>query len=65
MWLLASRQADPSQYCKAAPANHCARFWHDNAINNLVYGFPYDDVAGRSSSISRDDPQSLLVAVGW
>ncbi|MGW6920311.1 hypothetical protein ACWGA9_03350 [Streptomyces sp. NPDC054950] len=51
MWLLASRQADPSQYCKAAPANHCARFW--------------DDVAGRSSFISRDDPQWLLVAVGW
>ncbi|MFG3027903.1 beta-1,3-glucanase family protein [Streptomyces sp. NPDC048253] len=49
--LPASRQADPSQYYKAAPANHYARFW--------------DDVAGRSSFISHDDPQWLLVAVGW
>ncbi|MFI1920689.1 beta-1,3-glucanase family protein [Streptomyces sp. NPDC020377] len=63
--LPASQQADPSQYYKAAPANYYARFWHDNAISNLAYGFPYDDVAGRSSFISHGDPQWLLVAVGW
>ncbi|MFF4211472.1 beta-1,3-glucanase family protein [Streptomyces sp. NPDC001796] len=63
--LPASQQADPSQYYKAAPANYYAKFWHDNAINNLAYGFPYDDVAGQSSFISHSNPQWLLVAVGW
>ncbi|MFG3016240.1 beta-1,3-glucanase family protein [Streptomyces cinerochromogenes] len=63
--LPASQQADPSQYYKAAPANYYAKFWHDNAINTLAYGFPYDDVAGQSSFISHSNPQWLLVAVGW
>jgi hypothetical protein len=63
--LPASQQADPSQYYKAAPANYYAKFWHDNALNHLAYGFPYDDVAGQSSFISHGNPQWLLVAVGW
>ncbi|MFG2435843.1 beta-1,3-glucanase family protein [Streptomyces sp. NPDC048508] len=63
--LPASQQADPAQYYKAAPANYYAKFWHDNAINGLAYGFPYDDVAGQSSFISHGSPQWLLVAVGW
>ncbi|MFF1280509.1 beta-1,3-glucanase family protein [Streptomyces sp. NPDC058299] len=63
--LPASQQADPTQYYKAAPANYYAKFWHDNAINHLAYGFPYDDVAGQSSFISHGSPQWLLVAVGW
>lgn len=63
--LPASQQGDPSQYYKAAPANYYAKFWHDNGINNLAYGFPYDDVAGQSSFISHSNPQWLLVAVGW
>lgn len=57
--------SDPGQFYQAAPANYYARFWHDHAINNLAYGFPYDDVAGRSSFISHGDPQWLEVAVGW
>ncbi|MFF7334831.1 beta-1,3-glucanase family protein [Streptomyces sp. NPDC008150] len=63
--LPAAQQADPAQYYKAAPANYYAKFWHDNAINGLAYGFPYDDVAGQSSFISHAAPQWLLVAVGW
>ncbi|MGQ4347343.1 beta-1,3-glucanase family protein [Streptomyces sp. SAS_275] len=63
--LPASQQGDPTQYYKAAPANYYAKFWHDNAINGLAYGFPYDDVAGQSSFISHGSPQWLLVAVGW
>ncbi|QKW25380.1 discoidin domain-containing protein [Streptomyces seoulensis] len=63
--LPAAQQSDPAQYYKAAPANYYAQFWHDNAINRLAYGFPYDDVAGQSSFISHGDPQWLLVAVGW
>jgi hypothetical protein len=60
-----SQWSDPSQYYKAAPANYYAKFWHDNAINGLAYGFPYDDYAGQSSFISHGDPQWLEVAVGW
>ncbi|MER6533791.1 beta-1,3-glucanase family protein [Streptomyces sp900105755] len=63
--LPASQQSDPAQFYMAAPANYYAKFWHDNAINHLAYGFPYDDVAGQSSFISHANPQWLLVAVGW
>ncbi|WP_344669861.1 discoidin domain-containing protein [Catenulispora yoronensis] len=63
--LTSSQQADPSQYYLAAPANYYAKFWHDNAINGLAYGFPYDDVDGQSSYISHANPQYLLIAVGW
>jgi hypothetical protein len=55
----------PSNYYLAAPANYYAKFWHDHAINHLAYGFPYDDVAGQSSFISHQNPQWLLVAVGF
>jgi hypothetical protein len=60
-----SQQSDPSKFYLAAPANYYAKFWHDNAINNKAYGFPYDDDAGQSSDISVNNPQYLIVAVGW
>jgi hypothetical protein len=63
--LPASAQADPSQFYLAAPANYYARFWHQNAINNKAYGFPYDDVDAQSSLIAVSNPQFLVVAVGW
>ena len=60
-----SQWSDPSLYYQAAPANYYAKFWHDNAVNKLAYGFPYDDYAGQSSFISHGNPQWLIVAVGW
>ena len=54
-----------SSFYRAAPANYYAKFWHDNALSHLAYGFPYDDVAGQSTFISHANPQYLLVAVGW
>jgi hypothetical protein len=57
--------SDPTLYYRAAPANYYAKFWHDHAISQLAYGFPYDDYAGQSSFISHGNPQYLLVAVGW
>ncbi len=63
--LPASQQQTPSNFYQAAPANYYAKFWHDNAINGLAYGFPYDDVGGQSSYISYANPQYLLVAVGF
>jgi len=63
--LPASQQTNPSNFYLAAPANYYAQFWHQNAINALAYGFPYDDYAGQSSDISVTNPQYLVVAVGW
>ncbi|MEV6013861.1 glycoside hydrolase family 64 protein, partial [Streptomyces sp. NPDC051976] len=60
-----SQWSDPGQYYEGAPANYYAKFWHDHAIDNLAYGFPYDDYAGQSSFITHGDPQWLEVAVGW
>jgi len=60
-----AQQQTPSNFYLAPPANYYAKFWHDNAINALAYGFPYDDVAGQSSFISHGSPQWLEVAVGW
>ena len=63
--LPASGQSAPANFYQAAPANYYAQFWHQNAINGLQYGFPYDDYAGQSSDISVTSPQYLVVAVGW
>jgi hypothetical protein len=62
---LPQSQWETAPYYTASPANWYAKFWHDRAINGLAYGFPYDDVAGKSSFISHGSPQYLLVAVGW
>jgi hypothetical protein len=60
-----SEQSNPANFYLAAPANYYAWFWHQNAINGLQYGFPYDDDAGQSSDISVANPQYAVVAVGW
>jgi hypothetical protein len=58
-------QSNPANFYQSAPANYYAQFWHQNAINGLQYGFPYDDYAGQSADISVTNPQYLVVAVGW
>ncbi len=63
--LAAAQQSVPSNFYLAAPANYYAEFWHQNAINGLQYGFPYDDDAGQSSDISVTNPQYMVVAVGF
>jgi F5/8 type C domain/Beta-1,3-glucanase len=63
--LPAASQSNPANFYLAAPANYYAQFWHQNAINGLQYGFPYDDDAGQSSDISVTNPQYMVVAVGW
>jgi hypothetical protein len=63
--LPAAQQSNPANFYLAAPANYYAQFWHQNAINGLQYGFPYDDDAGQSSDISITNPQYMVVAIGW
>jgi hypothetical protein len=60
-----AEQSNPKKFYRAGPANYYAEFWHENAINGLAYGFPYDDYAGQSSDISVTSPKYLVVAVGW
>ena len=60
-----AQQTNPANFYQAAPANYYAEFWHQNAINGVQYGFPYDDYAGQSSDISITNPQYMVVAVGW
>jgi hypothetical protein len=63
--LSTTAQSTPSNFYQSAPANYYAQFWHQNAINGVQYGFPYDDYAGQSSDISVTNPQYLVIAVGW
>ncbi len=55
----------PSAYYQAAPANYYAAFWHRNSINNLAYGFSYDDVNGQSSTITTGVPEHMAFGLGW
>lgn len=57
--------ADSTTFYGSAPANYYAKFWHDHALGGKAYGFPYDDVGGYSSFISHQDPEYLLIAIGW
>ena len=57
--------SDTSKYYQNAPANYYARFWHSHAVGHKAYGFPYDDAADQSSYIALDNPQYMLIAVGW
>jgi hypothetical protein len=60
-----AQQSISSNFYQTAPANYYAQFWHQNAINAMQYGFPYDDVDGYSSDLSVANPQYMVVAVGW
>ena len=60
-----SMWSSSSNFYLQDPANYYAEFWHDNAIDGKAYGFPYDDVGGYSSYISHQNPQYMLVAIGW
>ncbi len=60
-----SMWADPTKFYLQAPADYYAKFWHDNSIDGKAYGFPYDDVGGYSTFIAHNNPQYLLVAIGW
>ncbi len=55
----------PSAYYQAAPANYYAAFWHQVSINNLSYGFSYDDVNGQSSTITTGAPEHMAFGLGW
>lgn len=56
---------DSSTFYTAAPADYYAKFWHTHGLAGKAYGFPYDDVGSYSSYVSHQDPQYLVIAIGW
>ncbi|MET3131183.1 hypothetical protein AAKU55_001442 [Oxalobacteraceae bacterium GrIS 1.11] len=52
-------------YANGQPSNSFARFWHEHSINKLAYGFAYDDVWEKSSSLHTAAPTVATVTVGW
>lgn len=57
---------DASKYYQAAPLNYYARFWHlpGISVDNLSYGFAYDDVADQSSTLQTPQPTKVLATWG-
>ncbi len=55
----------PSAYYQVSPANYYAAFWHQVSINNLAYGFAYDDVNSQSSTITTGSPEHIALGLGW
>jgi hypothetical protein len=56
---------DPASFYATAPYDGYAKFWHDHALGGLTYGFNYDDDCGQSSYVWANNPQYVLVAIGW
>jgi uncharacterized protein involved in high-affinity Fe2+ transport len=61
----ATVQDTPADYYQSAPYNYYSAFWHSVAINNLQYGFPYDDVDGQSSDFNTADGQYVQIGIGY
>ncbi len=57
---------DASKYYQAAPSNYYARFWHlpGISIDNLSYGFAYDDVNDQSSTLQTPQPTKVVATFG-
>ncbi|MES2743273.1 MAG: beta-1,3-glucanase family protein [Pseudomonadota bacterium] len=52
-------------YPNGQPSNSYSKFWHDHSVNRLAYGFAYDDVWEKSSSLHTVAPTVATVTIGW
>ena len=57
---------DAASYYPAAPMNYYARFWHlpGISVDNLSYGFAYDDVNDQSSTLQNPNPTRVVATWG-
>lgn len=57
---------DVSRFYQTGPANYYARFWHlpGISIDQLSYGFAYDDVADQSASLHTPQPTRVVATFG-
>lgn len=58
--------SNAATYYNAAPCNYYSRFWHlpGIAIDQLTYGFAYDDVFDKSSSLHTPSPTRAVAVFG-
>lgn len=58
--------SDASTYYQQSPCNHYAKFWHQQGISldQLSYGFAYDDVWSYSSSVHTPEPTKVIINLG-
>ncbi|MFQ6601457.1 beta-1,3-glucanase family protein [Flavobacterium sp. C3NV] len=57
---------DASKFYQVNPTNHYSKFWHlpGISVDNLAYGFAYDDVADQSPSLHTTQPTKVIAAFG-
>jgi hypothetical protein len=57
---------DPTAYYQKSPCNHYAKFWHQQGIrvDQLAYGFAYDDVHEQSSTLHSPSPTAINAVFG-
>ena len=55
-----------AQFYQSTPYNFYAKFWHSYGISvdNLSYGFAYDDVADQSPSLHSPQPTKVIATFG-
>ncbi|OUL60545.1 beta-1,3-glucanase family protein [Flavobacterium sp. AJR] len=57
---------DASKFYQVNPTNHYSKFWHlpGISVDNLAYGFAYDDVADQSPSLHTTQPTKVIAVFG-
>ncbi|KIC01751.1 carbohydrate-binding protein [Flavobacterium sp. JRM] len=57
---------DASKFYQVNPTNHYSKFWHlpSISVDNLAYGFAYDDVADQSPSLHTTQPTKVIAVFG-
>lgn len=56
---------DAGYFYKTTPSNFYSKFWHDHSIDGLSYGFCYDDVNNYAAYLEHNNPETLIITVGW
>ncbi len=52
---------NPAAFYQTAPSNYYAAFWHSVNLNNLAYGFPYDDDDNQSDLLVSANARALAI----
>lgn len=56
---------NPSAYYKNNTYNYYSAFLHQHSVNNLSYGFCYDDVNDQSTLLHYTNPTALVLDLKW
>lgn len=56
---------NPSAYYKNSTYNYYSAFLHQHSVNNLSYGFCYDDVNDQSTLLHYTNPTALVIDLKW